>query len=105
MSTATNGRAREHRFAKYAATRGWTQEMRAAGSKGAADLLLSHPDHGAAFVQVGGKSKQLGPDDRARLVAAASRCGALALLAVYAPRLTVWQVTEDVPSKWERWQM
>jgi hypothetical protein len=98
VSHATNGRAREHRFVKYAIRHGWTQEMRAAGSKGAAD-------HGAALVQVGGKSKALGPDDRTRLVAAATRCGALALLAVYTPRLTVWQVTEDVPSKWERWSM
>ena len=87
------------------ASAGWEFGMRAAGSKGAADLLMAHEVHGAALVQVGRKSKTLGPGDRARLCRLADLCGALPLLAVHVPRkgITYWQVTRDVPSKWERW--
>ena len=61
MSTATNGRAREHRVRDLLTARGWTPIMRAAGSKGAGDLLMAHPVHGGALVQVGtAKSKRLG---------------------------------------------
>ena len=84
---------------------GWVPIMRAAGSKGAADLLMAHPVHGAALVQVGRQSKTLGPADRERLCVAAELCSALALLAVHVPRkgITYWTVTREVPSRWDKW--
>lgn len=104
MSHATNGRAREHRLSAHLTARGWSQIMRAAASKGAADLLMAHPIHGAALVQVGTEvSKRLGPDDRERLVTAAELCSALPLVALCspgrAPRFLL--ATRDVPSRWD----
>lgn len=98
---ARNGAARERRVRDYLAERGWLPVMRAAGSKGAADLLLAHPLHGAALVQVGTIHKSLGPADRARFCHAATMCGALSLLAV-ATRTGIrfWLVTLDKPSTW-----
>jgi hypothetical protein len=84
---------------------GWFSIMRAASSKGCADLLLAHPIHGAALVQVGSKSKALGPDDRARLTHAAWLCSALPVLAIvipYAP-IRYWLVTNGKPSTWNEW--
>lgn len=106
MSAARAGRDREHRVAAWMEARGWVKVMRAAASKGAADLLVAHPIHGAALVQVGtAKSKRLGPADRERLCDAADLCGALALLATSGPgiptRLHV--VTRDKPSTWAEW--
>src|SRR5690348_6983940 len=105
MSTATDGRRREYQVRDDMQTRGWQPIMRAAASKGPADLLLAHPDHGPALIQVGSKSKQLSPADRERLCSAAELCGALALLAIVVPRagITYWLVTRAVPSQWERW--
>lgn len=80
--------------------------MHAAGSKGSADLAMVHADHGLALIQVGGKSKRLGPDARARLVADAQDAGALALLAI--PRhgvgIDYWHVDTDTPSHWQEWR-
>lgn len=102
MSHATNGRAREHRVSKWMQDRGWTQDARAAASKGPADLWMSHQIHGGALIQVGTLNKRLGPHDRERLVSAAERWGALPLLATSGPgiptRLHV--VTRDKPSTW-----
>lgn len=105
MSTATNGRAREHRVMKRMEKAGWLLVMRSAGSKGAADFCAVHPFHGLALVQVGTASKQLGPADRDRFVTIAEACSALPLLASCAPRVapTFWVVTRDTASKWERW--
>ena len=107
MSTATNGRAREHRVMKRMEKDGWTIVMRSAGSKGAADFTAVHPEHGLALVQVGTASKQLGPADRDRFVTIAEACGALPLLASCAPGVppTFWVVTRDTASKWERWPL
>jgi hypothetical protein len=107
MSTATDGRRREYKVRDHLAELGWVPIMRAAASKGAADLLLAHPDHGPALVQVGSKSKALGPADRDRLCTAAELCGALALLAIVIPRagITYWTVTRATPSKWERFHV
>lgn len=104
-NTARLGRDREHRVRERMAAEGWVPIMRAAASKGAADLLMAHPDHGAALVQVGSKSKTLGPADRERLCDAAELCGALALLAIVVPRQPVayWLVTRDTPSTWTHW--
>lgn len=105
MSTAAQGRAREHKVRDQLARDGWVPIMRAAASKGPADLLMAHPVHGAALIQVGSRTKTLGPADRERLVAAAELCGALALLAIVVPRqaVTYWQVTRETPGRWERW--
>lgn len=104
MSTATNGRAREHRVAKWMHDRGWLQVMRAAGSKGVADLAMLHPFYGLAWVQVGtAKSKRLSPLDRDRLVAVAEQTHALPLIATSGPgiptRLHI--VTRETASKWK----
>ena len=107
MSTASNGRAREHRVRKHLEARGWLAIMRAAASKGAADLLLAHPDHGAALVQVGtARSKTLGPADRDRFVTAAEMCGALPILATSGPGVPTrfWTVTRDAASTWTEFQ-
>ena len=105
MSTASDGRRREYIVRNHLVAQGWTAVMRAAASKGPADLLLAHPDHGPALIQVGSRTKQLSPADRERLCAAAELCGALALLAIVVPRagITYWLVTRAVPSQWERW--
>ena len=105
MSSARLGREREHRVARDMARGGWRLVMRAAGSKGSADLLMVSAEHGAALVQVGSRSKTLGPADRERLMDAAELCGALALLAIVVPRrgITYYQVTRDIPSKWAAW--
>lgn len=105
MSTATLGRDREYRVRNAMTTDGWLYVMRAAGSKGAADLLMAHPEHGAALVQVGSQSKTLGPADRDRLCNAAELCGALALLAIVVPRKPIRYalVTRETPSRWAAW--
>lgn len=105
MSTATNGRAREYRVRDHMIRQGWAYIMRSAASKGAADLLMAHPQYGAALVQVGTASKSLGPADRARLLLAAELCSALPLLAIPQPGkgIAFWQVSEGTASTWEAW--
>ena len=101
---ARNGAARERRTRDRLIESGWTQVMRAAGSKGAGDLLLGHPIHGAALVQVGTESKTLGPADRDRFVTAAELVCALPLLATWSRAgVRYFVVTRDVPSKWQEW--
>lgn len=103
MSTAEQGRRREHVVRDELIERGWTFIMRAAASKGPADLAMAHPEHGLALVQVGTEGKTLGPADRERFVSAAEMCGALAVLATRAPReATRFRlVTRDRPSTWQ----
>ena len=102
MSTATAGRAREYRVRDHLIGEGWTFVMRAAASKGAADLLMAHPTHGAALVQVGTGNKTLGPHDRTRFCDAADLCGALPILATATRTgITYWHVTRDTPSTWQ----
>ena len=103
MSAATAGRAREHRISKLMQANGWLQVMRAAGSKGPADLAMLHPFLGLAWVQVGtAKSKTLSPLDRDRLVSIAEQTHALALLATSGPGIPTrfWKVTRDTASHW-----
>lgn len=103
MSTATNGRAREHRISKLMVKHGWLQVMRAAGSKGPADLAMLHPFLGLAWVQVGtAASKSLGPDARNRLVAIAEQTHALPLLATSGPGIPTrfWVVSRGTQSTW-----
>lgn len=80
--------------------------MRAAASKGSADLMMCHAIHGGALVQVGTPHKKLGPADRARLVADATDSGCLALLAIVVPGVGIqfWHVTSGTPSTWVKWE-
>lgn len=105
MSTSTQGRAREHKVRDALTAHGWTPIMRAAASKGPADLLLGHPVHGGALIQVGTGNKRLGPADRQQFVTAAELIGALAILATVIPRsgIRYWAVTTDVPATWMEW--
>lgn len=109
MSTATSGRAREHKVRDHLDAAGYPFVMRAAASKGAADLLHGHPLVGAVLVQVGTGNKTLGPEDRNRFCEAADLCHALPILATVvatpgkATSITYWRVTRDVPSTWEQW--
>lgn len=107
MSTATTGRAREHRVRNLLIDHGWELVARSAGSKGAADLVMVHEDWGLALVQVGTDSKRLGPSDRRRLIDLARVCSALPLVALCAPRQPVrfLRVVDGPPSQWEPWEV
>lgn len=106
MSTASSGRAREYRVRDEMIADGWHFIMRAAASKGPADLAMAHPEHGLALVQVGSKSKTLGPADRERLCNAADLCSAIPLLAVIRPRekTRTWVVDRGLPGGWAVWE-
>lgn len=109
MSTATSGRAREYRVRDHLEAAGYPFIMRAAASKGAADLLHGHPFVGAVLVQVGTGNKTLNQQARDRFCEAADLCHALPLLAsaIATPgKPTVvrfYVVTRDVPSTWEEY--
>lgn len=104
MTPARSGREREYRVRDHLHAAGWTLVMRAAGSKGPADLLVAHPQHGPALVQVGGPGKHLGPADRARLLDAAAMCRALPVLARVVPRVGIeLLVVRGQLSEWETW--
>ena len=107
MTNYSNGTAREYKVRDHMIEHGWVLVSRAAGSHGAADLVMVHPDHGVALVQVGSRTKTLTPDARERLCALADLCGALALLAVVVPRepITYSLVTRDTASKWQSFEV
>lgn len=107
VSNYSNGRAREYKVRNHLATLGWLPIMRASSSKGAADLLMGHELYGGALIQVGSKTKTLGPADRRRLVRAADLIGALAILAVVVPRQPIryWVVDHGKPATWATWAM
>lgn len=108
MSTARVGRDREYRVRDELIARDWHPIMRAAASKGPADLLMVHPLRGGALIQVGSTSKTISPAERALFTRACDWAGLLCLLAVV-PKLRrdpirYWQVTEAAPSHWTTWQ-
>ena len=105
MSTASLGRNTEYRVRDHLITQGWKYIMRASASKGSGDLLMGHKVHGGALVQVGRKSKTLGPADRNRLLDDCELIGALPLLAIVIPRqpIAYWVVSRGKPATWERW--
>ena len=106
MSTASEGRRIEWKVRDHLTEHGWYMVMRAAGSRGAGDLLMAHPEHGAALIQVGrAKSKRLGPADRARLLHAADLCSALPLLATYTPYRGIRYhiVNPDPAGRWDEY--
>lgn len=102
MSTASIGRAREYRVRDHMIDAGWELINRSSSSKGAADLIMGHETHGGALIQVGSKSKTLGPAERARLLRAAWLMSALPILAVVIPRhpIRYWLVDAGTPSTW-----
>ena len=101
MSNATAGRAREYKVRDHLIDLGWVYIMRAAASKGPADLLMGHETHGAALIQVGTRSKHLGPDDRAKFLRAAHITGALPIEAiVHRGRITYRLVHDTTPRHW-----
>lgn len=104
MSTATQGRAREYKVRDELIGHGWHFIMRAAASKGSGDLLMGHPHHGAALVQVGTGSKTLGPADRDRFVTDADLIGALPILATVIPRepIRYHHVNRGTSGTWDR---
>lgn len=107
VSTASNGRAREHRVRDHLIAKDWLLVARSAGSKGPCDLVMVHPFFGVALVQVGtAKSKRLNPDERAKFVALAEACSALPLVALCSPGIPprFLVATRDVPGKWRAWE-
>lgn len=102
MSSATNGRKREHRVRNHLVDHGWHLVSRSAGSKGPADIVMVHPDQGLALIQVGPKGKSIGPTERARLVALADLCSALPLIATPLPGVGIRYrvVTRGPASTW-----
>lgn len=105
MSTAQTGARRERLVRDDMIRDGWEFIARAAASKGPADLVMAHLEHGVALVQVGSKSKALGPADRERLCYAAELCSALPLLAIVVPRqpIAYYVVTRGMPATWPTW--
>jgi Holliday junction resolvase len=103
VSTASSGRAREHKVRHDLERHGFTV-IRSAGSKGAADLVAAHPDSGVILVQVGAASKALGPDDRERLCDWADVFCALPILARVVPRQGIeYMLVARTLTAWERW--
>lgn len=96
MSTARTGREREWRVIHEMQDNGWLLVSRSAGSKGAADAVLVHPERGLALVQVGTDKKRLGPAERTRLCYLAGLCGALAVVARVIPRQGIAYTQIDV---------
>jgi hypothetical protein len=109
VSTATQGRAREHKVRDALESAGYSFVMRAAASKGPADLLHGHPFLGALLVQVGTGNKRLNQEGRDRFCEAADLCHGMPILAtvIATPgkrtEITYWHVTRDVPSTWREW--
>lgn len=102
MSTASSGAARERLVRHRMGRHGWLLVARSAASKGAADLVMVHPTHGLALVQVGTANKGLSPADRDRLVLMADLCSAVPLIATTVPGVGVWfrQVTREPAGRW-----
>ena len=104
MSTASDGRRREHKVSHHMQEHGWRQITRAAGSKGPVDLWMLHPVYGGACVQVKSGKGTLGPADRIDLVDVAEQFGALPILARVLPREPVeYHLVAMSLVAWERW--
>lgn len=110
MSAATSGRRREYLVRDHLDAHDYVPIMRAAASKGPADLLHGHPFFGAVLVQVGTANKTLNQEGRDRFCAAADLCNALPILAtvIATPgkrtEIRYWKVTRGVPSTWTEWK-
>lgn len=91
MSTASAGRDREYKVRDALKADGYKFLMRAAASKGSADLLLAKPGE-ILWVQVGTGSKRLGPAERVRFLADADLLDALPIIATVTPRQPIHYV-------------
>lgn len=106
---AVAGRRREHQVRDALEAAGYPFIIRAAASKGPADLLHGHPFLGAHLIQVGTKNKALNQQGRDRLCEAADLCHGVALLATVIATpgkktvIRYWRVTRDIPSTWTEW--
>ncbi|WP_185972896.1 hypothetical protein [Aeromicrobium piscarium] len=107
MSNSSLGRASEYKVARFFEAHGWELIVRAAASKGPADLILAHEVHGLALVQVGRTSKRLDPADRERLCHAAELCHAIPLLAQHIPRqpIVIHHINRGPASTWGRFHL
>ena len=106
MSSASSGRAREYRVRDHMIRSGWELVARSRGSRGTGDLIMVHPDHGLALVQVGTHaSKRLGPEDRAKFLRMAGLCSALPVVALVRPGvgITYWEVWAGPFGEWTPW--
>ena len=105
MSTATDGRRREHKVRNALIEHGWELIARSAASKGPADLIMAHPERGQVLVQVGTASKQCGPAVRRRLLHAADLCSATPVIAqvVRFRGIRYWHLGPGPASTWEEW--
>lgn len=103
MSAARQGREREWRVIRDLEQWGWLLVARSAGSKGAADAVMVHPDRGLALIQVGKDTKRLGPAERVRLCHLAGLCGAYAVVARvwHGISYTHINVYSDVAEEWQ----
>ncbi|NKG21075.1 hypothetical protein [Paeniglutamicibacter terrestris] len=104
MSTASQGRAREYKVRDHMIAHNWVLIMRAAASKGPADLAMAHPEYGLALVQVGTDNKTLGPAARARFLEAAVLCSALPVIAQSMRGIKYSIVNAGPASGWEAWK-
>lgn len=107
MSTATIGRRIEHAVRDDLAEHGWAIAARAAGSRGAFDLIAFRPAR-VALVQVKRSDPRLSPAERARLLALADVLGlhiALPIVACKPPRHPIRYrvLTGPGPRDWITW--
>ena len=104
MSTAAIGRRVEHQVRDDLSQAGWVIAARAAGSKGAADLVAIRYGR-VIFVQVKRTNALLPPAERAALIALADTLGAhiaLPVVATKPPRnpITYRLLTGPGPRDW-----
>ena len=103
MTNYRNGRANEYRIRDDLERYNY-ECVRAAGSKGKADLVALRPGE-VLLVQVKASNPQLSPAERAELLAMAERCGGEPIVA-YKPsrRPVVYRVLLGPgPKEWAPW--
>lgn len=82
-----NGKAREYRVRDDLLAKGWVLVAQTGGSHGPADLVMVHPTHGLALIQVGALGKVIGPQARLDLIRLADLCSALPICATGVPNV------------------
>ena len=107
VSTATTGRRIEHAVRDDLTQAGWVVAARAAGSKGAADLICFRPGL-VALVQVKRTNAQLPPAERQALIALADVLGLHIAIPVVATKpvrqpITYRLLTGPGPKDWTDW--
>lgn len=107
MSTATTGRRTEHAVRDDLSQAGWVVAARAAGSKGAADLICFRPGR-VALIQVKRTNAQLPPAERQALIHLADTLGLAIALPVVATKpirqpIAYRLLTGPGPRDWTDW--